>query len=65
MSYDQIRVKPYPVSYRGVAKYGVWYVAECILWNKKKSVVNHFKNPIEAMVMQEKCLPQITRSLFD
>ena len=28
MSYDQIRVKPYPISYRvylGVAKYGVWY----------------------------------------
>ena len=26
----------------------------------KISVVNHFKNPIEAMAMEEKCLPQIT-----
>ena len=32
---------------------------------KKKSVVNHFKNPIEAMVMKEKRLPQISPSLFD
>ena len=31
----------------------------------KKSVVNHFKNLIEAMVMKEKRLPQITLSLFD
>ena len=30
-----------------------------------KSVVNHFKNPIEAMVMKEKRLPQITLSLLD
>ena len=46
MSYDQIRVKPYPVSYlvyHGVAKYGVWYSAECMNWNAKKTVVNHFK----------------------
>ena len=31
MSYDQIRVKPYPVLYRvyfGVAKYGVWYTRQ-------------------------------------
>ena len=33
MSYDQIRVKPY----RGVAKCGIWYLAECILWNAKIS----------------------------
>ena len=66
MSYDQI--KPYRVSYRvyhGVAKYGVWYSAECMNWNAKKSVESHFKNPIEAMVMQDKRLPQITLSLFD
>ena len=31
----------------------------------KNSVVNHFKNPIEAMVMKDKRLPQITLSLFD
>ena len=40
MSYDQIRVKPYPVSYRvyhGVANYGVWYSAECMNWNEKIS----------------------------
>ena len=39
MSYDQIRVKPYRVSYsvyHGVAKYGVWYSAECMNWNAKK-----------------------------
>ena len=68
MSYDQIRVKPYPVSYRvyhGVAKYGVWYSAECMNWNAKKSVLNHSKNSIEFMVMKDKRLPQITLSLFD
>ena len=31
----------------------------------QKSVVYHFKNPIEAMVTKEKRLPQITLSLFD
>ena len=35
MSYDQIRVKPYRV-YLGVAKYGLWYSAECMHWNAKK-----------------------------
>ena len=41
MSYDQIRVKPYHVSYRvyhGVAKYGVWYSAECMNWNAKNQL---------------------------
>ena len=58
---------PYHTAYTSVyiAKYGVWYLAECMHWNAKKSVVNHFKNPIEAMVMKEKRLLQITLSLFD
>ena len=30
-----------------------------------KSVVNHFRNPIESLVMKEKRFPQIKLSLFD
>ena len=68
MNYDQIRVKPTMVSYRvyrSLAQYGVWYSAESKELKCKKSVVNHFKNPIEAVVMKEMHLPQITLSLFD
>ena len=68
INYDQIRVKPYPVSYRvyrGVAKIWRMILGRMHTLKCKKSVVNDFKNPIEAMVKKEKCLPQITLSLFD
>ena len=63
MNYDQIRVKPGMQSYRVhrcVAQYGVSYTAKCNLY-----VVIHFKTAIEAVVMNEASLPQITLSLFD
>ena len=50
MSYDQIRVKPWETIPRiipRILQYGVWYSAECMHWNAKKSVVNHFKNRLK------------------
>ena len=50
MNYDQIRVKPWETIPRiipRIPQYGVWYSAECMHWNAKKSVVNHFKNRLK------------------
>ena len=50
MSYDQIRVKPWETIPRiipRIPQYAVWYSAECMHWNAKKSVVNHFKNRLK------------------
>ena len=64
MSYDQIRVNhtPYHTAYSKIWRMILsrMHALKC-----KKSVVNHFENPIEAMVMKEKRLPQITLSLLD
>ena len=50
VSYDQIRVRPWETIPRiipRIPQYGVWYSAECMHWNSKKSVVNHFKNRLK------------------
>ena len=50
MSYDQIRVKTWETIPRiipRIPQYGVWYSAECMHWNAKKSVANHFKNRLK------------------
>ena len=65
MSYDQIRVKPWETINRiilRIPQYGVWYSAECMQWNAKKISCKSLQKSIEAMVMKEKRLPQITLS---
>ena len=50
VSYDIIRVRPretIPRIIPRIPQYGVWYLAECMHWNSKKSVVNHFKNRLK------------------
>ena len=67
MSYDQIRVKPWETIPRiipRIPQYGVWYSADACIEMQKISCKSLQKS-IEAMVMKEKRLPQITLSLFD